>query len=506
MSKENPLKKEKRLKREELLKKGINPYPINYTRNHNSQSLKEKYQSLDQAETKEELCQIAGRIMRKRSMGKAAFFNVQDEQGEFQCYLKQDCLDEKSWQVWKLADIGDIVGIQGCVFRTKKGELSLRASSFQMLCKTLEPLPEKYHGLEDQELRYRLRHLDLIMNPANREVFKTRSLIIQKMRSFMHSKGFLEVETPVLQPIYGGAQAQPFTTHHRKLDRQMYLKISPEIYLKKLLVGGFEKVFEIGKNFRNEGIDRTHNPEFTMMEYYQAYTDYQYQMEQFEELVCFIVKSVKGSLKIKYQGKDLDFTRPWKRVSVKEALKEYADVNLDSLSDKDLVKKARSLDPKVRPEILEDRDQTVMHIFSKAVEPHFWQPIFITDFPIGVSPLTKKHRKWQAEGDKSSFYRIVERFEPMVAGMELGNAYTELNDPVDQKERLTLQEKQRVKNDESHPMDMNFIHALEVGLPPAGGVGLGIERLVMILTDRASIRDCIFFPVLKNKVSSDADR
>lgn len=557
----NPLKKEKAHKRDQLLKKGVNPYPHSYHKKHSTLWVREKYDSLSEGETSNDVIISAGRVMRKRDMGKAAFFNIQDQEGELQCYIKkQDFSDEvkknsekdkkktpsakasvmksvsetneksssegwdgetlHSWDIWKLTDIGDIIGITGQPFRTKKGELSLRVKNLQMLCKTLEPLPEKYHGLEGKELKYRFRHWDLIMDIQSREIFKTRSKVIKEIRSFMDGRGFLEMETPVLQSLYGGAMAVPFKTHHRRLDREMYLKISPEIYLKKLIVGGFEKIYEIGKNFRNEGIDRTHNPEFTMMEYYEAYTDYEDQMKQFEKLICFVVKKIKGTLKFDYQGKKLDFTPPWKRMTVKEAIKIYSQrgIDVDEMNLKGLFEYVCSLEPeadlkkfkialKQRPTPSKEKDlkdELILMAFELTAEKELWNPTFVTDFPLAVSPLTKKHRKWQVESfyntdpDKK-YCRTVERFEPYIAGMEIGNAYTELNDPVDQKERLTLQEKQREGEGTSHPLDQNFLHALEVGMPPTGGVGLGIERLVMILTDQASLRDCILFPVLKEK-------
>ena len=495
MNKENPLKKEKRNKRAQLIEKGIDPYPHSYKRTHITSQVFKEFENCE--EESKEVLSLAGRLMTKRDMGKAAFFNIQDGGGRLQCYIKKDDVKEEIWGVWKLVDIGDIVGVKGSVFKTKKGELSLRVQSFQMLCKTLEPLPEKYHGLEDQELKYRFRFLDLIMQPESRKIFTTRSRILQEIRSFMNKRDFVEVETPVLQPMYGGAAALPFKTHHNRLDRELYLKISPELYLKKLLVGGFEKVYEIGKNFRNEGIDRTHNPEFTMMEYYETYTDYEDQMKQFEDLVCYVVEKIKGSLVIQYQGKELNFTKPWRRIGVKEAILEYGKWDVNQLTDKELAEKIQKLNPKVDPVILKDRDQMIMEAFELTAEKHFWHPTFIKDFPLGVSPLTKNHREWK--GEDSPWFRTVERFEPIVAKMELGNAYTELNDPVEQKERLLLQEKQRKEEGTFHPMDENFLFSLEVGLPPTGGVGLGIERLVMILTDQSSIRDCILFPILRTK-------
>ena len=506
---DNLLKKEKRNKREKLSQEDIESYPHVYKKEHVSSLVSQAQQNLQAGETSSETYSLAGRVMRKRDMGKAAFFNIQDEQGEFQCYIKkEECSKDgnRSWDIWKLTDIGDIVGVKGQAFRTKKGELSLRVQDLQMLCKTLETLPEKYHGLEDKELKYRFRHLDLIMNAESKATFRMRSKVISEIRKHMDSKGFMEVETPVLQPIYGGAAAVPFKTHFRRLNSDMYLKISPEIYLKKLIVGGFEKVYEIGKNFRNEGIDRTHNPEFTMMEYYEAYTDYEDQMNQFEEIVSHVVEKIKGTLKFEYQGKEIDFSKPWKRITVKEAIKTYGKFDPDKTSYKELLEKLKSLEPeedfsrydKPKDNEAELKDELIMLAFEITAEKHFWNPTIIKDFPLAVSPLTKIHRK--AKTDKN-FERIVERFEPIVAGMELGNAYTELNDPVDQKQRLEAQKRNPSADGSSHPVDKNFIHALEVGMPPLGGVGIGIERLVMVLTNQASIRDIILFPVLKSKDS-----
>ena len=555
----NPFEKERKDKRDRLLRAGRNPYPHFYEKKSGVSRIHKKFNSLKPGESHEDHIVCAGRVMRKRDMGKAAFFDIQDEEGKLQCYIKkpnssehdrekQSSAKEKegtvsekeapqgedSWEVWKLTDIGDIVGVEGRMFRTRRGELSLRIEKLTMLCKALRSLPEKYHGLEDPELRSRFRHWDLIMNSDSRKVFVTRSKILREIRSFMDGRGFMEVETPILQPIYGGAFAVPFQTRHRRLKRDLYLKISPELYLKKLLAGGFEKVYELGKNFRNEGIDRTHNPEFTMMEYYEAYTDYNAQMDRFEELICHVVQSVKGSLKFSYQNKELDFTRPWKRISVKEAVGIHGGMDVDRMDTLELANRLRSLGGELdsvnslekflssrnpsavpqrggktfdrkawikfeeksdnREQLERLRDEMIMEAFELTAEKRFWDPVFIIDFPIGVSPLTKRHRKWRENSKDQKYFRTVERFEPLVAGMELGNAYTELNDPVEQRERLELQRKER-----AHPVDKNFLHAVEVGIPPSGGVGLGVERLVMILTDRSILKDCILFPVLKTK-------
>jgi len=568
----NPLRLEKLRKQKALLEKGVELYPHTWKKPEwkeqlsCSATLKQKVEAEMSQEVSQEFFCFAGRLMRKRPMGKAAFFTLQDGIGQFQCYIRQDSFSslDKGWDLWKLCDIGDIFAVRGNLFKTKKGEPSLKVLDIKMLCKSLEPLPEKYHGLEDIELKYRFRHLDLLMNPESKNIFKTRSQIISEIRGFMSQSGFMEVETPVLQTLYGGAVAEPFETHFRRLGNQkMYLKISPEIYLKKLIVGGFEKVYEIGKNFRNEGIDRTHNPEFTMMEYYQAYTDYKDQMIFFKKLVNHVVKKIKGSLKFEYQGRELNFEK-WETLSIKEAVKKYSSLennkdqkNLkealeflgtkqentisfldpDKTSFYDLLTFIKQIEPKGDYEKLEKalsskiqlqkeeeeslKEELTVLAFEILAEQHLWNPTFIIDFPLAVSPLTKIHR----EQDK-----IVERFEPYIAAMELGNAYTELNDPIEQRKRLeeqqrwfssqekensskSLEDKYKVpqkeeksskaleeqrKSNKAQKIDENFLHALEVGMPPTGGVGLGIERLVMILSNQKSIRDCILFPAQKN--------
>ena len=484
--KENILRQEKKRKHQELFKKNLNPYPHEFQRTHISSQVTKEFGHLKTEESSDKTLSMAGRLMLLRSMGKAAFFNIQDGEGQIQCYIKTKELDSKSQDFFSLVDIGDIVGFTGKAFRTKKGELTIRLKNFQILCKSIEPLPEKHHGLEDKELKYRHRHLDLIMNPGAKKPFQIRSQVIKEIRRFLDGRGFMEVETPVLQPLYGGAQAHPFSTHHRALDCSLYLKISPELYLKRLVIGGFEKVYELGKNFRNEGVDRSHNPEFTMLEYYEAYTDYIYQMKQFEELVCHVVKAVKGNLKFKYQGKILNFTPPWTRLTVEEGIKKYGGFSAQSLTDEDLFKKIKSLGS--NSEHLRERGDMIMEAFELTVEKHLWDPCFVIDFPKEVSPLTKVHRKNPL---------LVERFEPFTAGLEIGNAYTELNDPIDQRQRLEEQELKRTKHEQAHPMDKDFTRAVEAGFPPTGGVGLGVERLVLLLADQASLRDIILFPTVK---------
>ena len=484
---DNPIKAEKRKKLTALREKGINPYPYTFDKNGIIENIVADFSHLVAGEKKpESVYKIAGRLMTLRAMGKASFFNVQDQTGALQCYVKVEELSETDRTAFDLIDLGDIVGIEGYVFKSQKGELSLYVKQFQILAKTLEPLPEKFHGIQDVEIKYRHRHLDLISDPESRKVFVTRGKIIKAIKKFLDDRGFMEVETPVLQPLYGGAAAHPFTTHHRALDMKLYMKISPELYLKRLIVGGFEKVYEIGKNFRNEGIDRSHNPEFTMLEFYEAYTDYNYQMTQFEELVSGVCKEITGSTKVMYQGKEVDFTAPWKRLTVMDGIKEHAGIDPQSDAALDEYLRKNS-DKPVKLENL-SKGEKQMKIFEIAAEPHLWQPTFVLDHPVEISPLTKIHRENR---------NLVERFEPFAACMEIGNSYSELNDPEEQRSRLKDQESKRGHDEEAHPMDEDFLHAIETGMPPTGGVGLGIERVVMILTDRPSIRDIIFFPTMK---------
>ena len=487
---ENPLRAEKRKKLHELRAAGINPFPYSFDRNISLQKIRDDFDSKLQSGEKltDTHLKIAGRLMTLRSMGKASFFNLQDQSGSMQVYIKPEELSVQEQKAFSLIDLGDFVGIEGFVFRTQRGELSVHCKSFTLLTKTLEPLPEKFHGIADIEIKYRHRHLDLISDEESRKVFETRSRIIREIRNFMEAKGFLEVETPVLQPLYGGAAAHPFSTHHRALDMKLYMKISPELYLKRLIVGGFEKVFEIGKNFRNEGIDRTHNPEFTMMEWYEAYTDYNYQMNQFEELVSTLAQKITGSMKVPFGDHQIDFTPPWRRLTVYDGVREYAGIDPLTISVEDLwaLNRKHGSD-KDKPR---SKGEMLMELFELTAEKHLIQPTFVMDHPVEVSPLTKIHRKHSG---------LVERFEPFAAAMEIGNSYSELYDPEEQYQRLKQQEASRVANEEAHPMDEDFMHAIDTGMPPTGGVGLGIERIVMLLTNRATIRDIILFPTMKIK-------
>ena len=484
---DNPIKAEKRKKLHALKEKGINPFPYSFDQTAHVETLQKDYADLVAGEKKTEtMFRIAGRLMTLRAMGKASFFNIQDQTGSLQCYIKIEEQTEQDRESFNLIDLGDIVGLEGYIFKSQKGELSLYVQKFQILTKTLEPLPEKFHGIQDVEIKYRHRHLDLISDPESRKVFVTRTKIIKAIKKFLDDRGFMEVETPVLQPLYGGAAAHPFTTHHRALDMQLYMKISPELYLKRLIVGGFEKVYEMGKNFRNEGIDRTHNPEFTMLEFYEAYTDYNYQMKQFEDLIAGVCKEIHGTTKITYQEKEVDFTPPWARLTVIDGIKLHAKINPDSVAELDKYLKENADKPLKLDKLSIGEKQ--MKVFEIAAEPQLWQPTFVMDHPVEISPLTKIHR-----GNS----KLVERFEPFAARMEIGNSYSELNDPEEQRSRLKEQEANRGHDEEAHPMDEDFLHAIETGMPPTGGVGIGIERIVMLLTDRASIRDILFFPTMK---------
>ncbi len=492
---ENPLRAEKRKKLHELKKAGIDPFPYSFDRSSSCKKVFDDFDTKTQPGQKleTELHSLAGRVMTLRQMGKASFFNLQDQSGSLQIYIKTEELSADQKKMFDLLDLGDIVGVKGFVFKTQKGELSLYCKSFEILTKTLEPLPEKFHGIQDVEIKYRHRHLDLISDENSRKVFATRVKIIKEIRNFLDARGFMEVETPVLQPIYGGAAAFPFSTHHRALDMKLFLKISPELYLKRLIVGGFEKVYEIAKNFRNEGIDRSHNPEFTMLEWYEAYTDYNYQLKQFEDLVSHLALLITGSYKVEYQNKVVDFTPPWRRLTVYDGIREYAKVDPEKITIEDLVKELKKHKVEIEwdkktDSPVQNRAELLMELFEVTVEEHLWHPTFVMDHPVEISPLTKKHRSSKG---------LVERFEPFAAGMEIGNAYSELNDPEEQFERLKEQESKRVVDEEAQPMDEDFMHAIDTGMPPTGGVGLGIERIVMILTNQASIRDIILFPTMK---------
>lgn len=433
---------------------------------------------------------IAGRLMAVRNFGKAAFVKIQDRKGQIQSYVAKDMLNENAFFVFKKLDIGDIVYISGKLFRTKTNELTIEAHDLRLLSKAMHPLPEKWHGLTDVETRYRQRHLDLISSPAVKEIFFRRSRIIQLIRQFMDKQDFLEVETPMMQPRAGGAVARPFKTHHNSLDMDLYLRIAPELYLKRLVTGGMERVYEINRNFRNEGISAFHNPEFTMIEFYMSYATYEDLMSYTEELFAFIASNIFGSLKFTYQGTEIDLSPPWRRISVKDALLQMAGMDKSTIEDQT---QALAFARKVGCEV-KDTDplgKVLMAIFDEVVEKKLIQPTFVTHYPVAVSPLSRR---------SNSDPDIVDRFELYIYGREIANAFSELNDPADQRERFLQQLKEReTGDDEAHEMDEDYIRALEYGMPPTAGEGIGIDRLVMLFTDSASIRDVILFPLLRTK-------
>jgi lysyl-tRNA synthetase class 2 len=487
------LQKIRHEKLSQITELGFDPYPYIYNRTNFAGEIVSNFESY---ETKS--VSIVGRMMAIRKHGKASFCHIMDSTGRIQLYIRLDQVGEKSFELFNLIDIGDIVGAKGEVFKTRTEEITVLVKEFQLLSKALRTLPivkEKveqgertvYDEFADKELRYRQRYVDLIVNPEVRALFLKRTKIIKALRKFLEDRGYVEVETPILQPLYGGATARPFITHHNALDVDLYLRIADELYLKRLVVGGFDGVFEFGKDFRNEGLDRFHNPEFTMMELYVAYQDYYFMMELVESMISFTVAEVLGSLKAVYQGKEIDFTPPWPRRKMSEVLKEHTGHEIIGRNKQELLSIAKQLNVPV--EAGAEVGKIIDEIFSELVEPHLIQPTFIIDYPIELSPLAKKHR---------SEPELVERFETYIAGKEICNAFSELNDPIDQRARFEQQlEYARAGDEEAHVMDDDYIRALEYGMPPTAGLGVGIDRLVMILTDAPSIRDVIFFPQMR---------
>jgi len=474
----------RREKLQELLDKGYRPYGDKYERLHYSADIVNNFEQYEGQEVS-----VAGRLMAKRGHGKAGFANLQDSAGVIQIYGRLNNLGAEDYDLFQKLDIGDIIGVKGKVFRTQKGEITVEIQELTLLSKSLRPLPEKWHGLKDVELRYRQRYVDLTVNPEVKNQFVARSQIVRCIRNLLDEKGFLEVETPMMQPIAGGASARPFITHHNTLDMELYLRIAPELYLKRLLVGGFDKVYEINRNFRNEGISTKHNPEFTMLELYQAYADYYDMMEIAEYLVYNTALKVNGTPVITYQDKEINLTPPWNRLPMLEAVKKYSGLDFAAImSDEEAVKAAKGLGLNV---VLpsDSWGEVLNKVFEEMVEPKLIQPTFIIDYPVEISPLAKK---------KEDTPNLTYRFELFIYGRELANAFSELNDPIDQKARFQKQvEQRRGGDDEAHMMDEDYVQALEFGMPPAGGLGIGIDRLVMLLTNAASIRDIILFPLLK---------
>lgn len=479
---------------------GVEPYGQKFEWDHHAADIRKEAEQLEKDETH---VRIAGRIMIRRGQGKTAFCVLRDQTGDIQVYFKRDELPENEWALFKLVDIGDILGIEGTVFTTHTGELTVRVLHFTMLSKSLRPLPEKWHGLTDKEQRYRQRYLDLIMNPEVRETFVKRAAMMSAIRKWYTDHGFLEVETPVLQPLYGGANAKPFTTHFNALDMTMYLRIAPELYLKRLLVGGYERIFEITRNFRNEGMDTRHNPEFTAIETYQAYGDIEDVINQTEQIVAACAMASCGSMKFTYEDTEIDVTPPWPRLTMAEAVKKYTGEDFDACQT---IEDARAIADKLHVEYGEydGFGKILSECFDAYVEEHLIQPVHITKHPIEVSPLSKLD-------PKDPRYTI--RFESYIYGRELANGFSELNDPIDQRKRFELQvEERKHGDDEAHPIDEDFLTALEYGMPPTGGLGIGLDRLFMLMTNSASIRDVLLFPAMKpetaleKKTAQEAER
>lgn len=477
-----------KIRRDKVLnfqKQGVNVYPYGYERTHSVLQLMDGFEELSAQSTP---LKIAGRIMLKRKMGKSIFADVHDQSGKIQVYLKLDHVGEEQFGRFEELDLGDIVGCEGTLFTTKTGEKTLKVTKYEILSKSLHPLPDKHSGLTDVETRYRRRYADLIINPEVRGVFRMRTLIVQSIRDYLNEKGFLEVETPILQPLYGGAMARPFVTHHEKLDRKMYLRIADELYLKRLIVGGFEKVWEYCKDFRNEGLSRMHNPEFSMIELYWAYADYKDMAALFEDLLRQTVFKIHGKYKIMYDKFEIDFEPPFKWVTMIGSIKEKTGTDFTDMSFDDSKKAAKKLG--VDEEGFINRGKVIEAVWAAKVEPSLVQPTFVADFPVEISPLAKKHREDA---------RLTERFELFIAGLETGNAFSELNDPVDQLQRFVEQGKSMDAGDkEAQPLDDDFITALAYGMPPTAGLGFGIDRLVMILTNQHTIRDVLLFPQMKD--------
>jgi len=482
---------QRRQKLDRIRGRGINPYPYGYHRSHTTQqAIALLKQQEDSGKTEASPVNIAGRIMANRPMGKTSFLDIRDGSGKIQLYFRSDLLGEASYKLLKDIDIGDIIGVSGKLLRTKSGEPTLEVENYTLLAKSLQPLPEKWHGLSDIDKRYRQRYLDLIANTEVKEIFQVRSQVIAAIRQFLNQRGFLEVETPVLQPSAGGALARPFTTHHHTLDQDFYLRIAHELHLKRLIIGGFDKVYELGRTFRNEGISTKHNPEFTMLESYEAYADYNDVMNMVEEMVSEISRQVLGTDKVEFGGNTLSLKPPWQRLELRQAIIKYSGIDFDQYPDADSLR-AAMLKLKMEVDPQKDRGRLIDELISTFVEPNMIQPTFILDYPVEMSPLAKT---------KPDDDRLVERFEAFAGGMEIANAFTELNDPIEQRQRFLQQQRERqAEGEEVETIDEDFLLALEYGMPPTGGLGVGIDRLVMLLTNQQSIREVILFPQLREK-------
>jgi len=471
-------------KLDELRELGLEPYPARYRVEESVKAAKHRFAdtTAEELETEKPEVRLAGRLRAVRGHGKVSFVDLSDGDEQFQLYLRRDDLDEVSWKAFKLLDLGDFIGVEGRVFRTRSNELSVAVKRLTVLAKSVRPMPEKYHGLADREARARQRYLDLLSNPESREVFETRSRIVSGIRRFLDDADFIEVETPMMQPIPGGATARPFVTHHNTLDLDLYLRIAPELYLKRLIVGGMERVYEINRNFRNEGISTRHNPEFTMLEFYWAYADYELLMDFTEEMITTIAEQVLGTLEVPWGDQTINFKRPWKRLTMRNAILEYSDLTEEDLSSRERMEAAGE---KVGVQRIKERSdgKLLEELYEMTAEPQMIDPAFIKDYPRDISPLTK------STPDNPD---VVERFELFIGGLEVANAYTELNDPVEQRRRF---EEQAAAG--GGVVDDDFVLAMEHGMPPTGGEGIGIDRLVMLLTNRQSIRDVILFPQLR---------
>lgn len=479
----------RRQKIKELQDMGVAPFATDFVPDTTAQRVHSEYESSEKTDPSgEPVISLAGRIMAGRNMGKISFMRLKDASGEIQIFMSRDNLGVESYNLSKKLDIGDIVGVRGRPFRTKTNELTLLVDEYSLLTKSMRPLPEKWHGLSDVETRYRQRYVDLIVNPRSREIVTIRSQIINYVRKFLQERGFLEVETPMMQPIPGGATAKPFETYHHALDRALYLRVAPELYLKRLLVGGFERVFEINRNFRNEGVSTQHNPEFTMLEFYQAYATYEDLMELTEEMIHELSKILNQSSRIDYQGREVDLTRPWRRLTVREALLEHTDIGEDEIDDFNTIRgivENAGLEAPVSASL----GKLWMLLFDEFVEDKLWGPVFIHKYPVEVSPLARRN-----DSDPT----VTDRFELYICGKEMANAFTELTDPIDQRSRFEEQVRARAQGDEeAHYLDEDFVRALEYGMPPAAGEGIGIDRVVMLFTDSNSIREVILFPHMR---------
>jgi lysyl-tRNA synthetase class 2 len=477
-------------KTRQLKERGIDPYPARCIRTHCIGDVITQWESLRAGEEGDRQVTIVGRLLAVRHMGRAMFFNLRDGSGQIQGYATVDVLGDEHYQMFCKNDVGDFLQVTGVPFRTKRGELSIALRNFVLLAKSLRPLPEKWHGLKDVELRHRHRSVDLIASPKVRDTFIRRSKMISAIRYFLDARGFLEVETPVMQPIPGGATARPFVTHHNVLDVDLYLRIAVELYLKRLIIGGLEKVYELGKDFRNEGVSTEHNPEFTMLEIYEAYSDYEGMMRLVEELIRDVAEKIVGTMALTYQGNKIDLEAPWTRVTMEEVVEQTTGVSIASASEEDIRSQAvaRKIDLPTG-----SRGRLIEYLFETQVEKRLIEPTIVRDYPVDISPLAKR---------KAGSKNLVERFELFIGGVEVANAFTELNDPLEQRARLEEQEKLREKGDEeAQRIDEDFLFALEHGMPPTGGIGIGIDRLAMLLTDTDSIRDVILFPALRKKES-----